>query len=139
MRSLRMMTTVTPPTVRTDPMPRRTREKRCDVGAASRWPGNTATSTGAREGTMPYGDPDPSDPSVLVGVEVPADAGAMREMAWVFAEEFAGLALQPVVAGAFLVAIGLIMWALVLFLRETREASAALRIPETYLELERKL
>jgi hypothetical protein len=38
---------------------------------------------------MPYGDPDPSDPSVLVGVEVPADAGAMREMAWVFAEEFA--------------------------------------------------
>ena len=56
-----------------------------------------------------------------------------------FAEEFAGLALQPVVAGAFLVAIGLIMWALVLFLRETREASAALRIPETYLELERKL
>ena len=38
---------------------------------------------------MPYGDPDPSDPSVLIGVGVPADAGAMREMAWVFAEEFA--------------------------------------------------
>jgi hypothetical protein len=56
-----------------------------------------------------------------------------------FAEEFADLRLQPVVAGAFLVAIGLIMWALLLFLRETREASAALRIPETYLELERNL
>ena len=56
-----------------------------------------------------------------------------------FAEEFADLQLQPVIAGAFLVAIGLIMWALLLFLRETREASAALRIPETYLELERKL
>jgi hypothetical protein len=38
---------------------------------------------------MPYRDPDPSDPSVLVGVAVPADAAAMRSMAWVFAEEFA--------------------------------------------------
>lgn len=56
-----------------------------------------------------------------------------------FAEEFADLQFKPVIAGAFLVAIGLIMWALLLFLRETREASAALRIPKTYLELERKL
>ena len=56
-----------------------------------------------------------------------------------FAEEFADLRMQPVIAGAFLVAIGLIMWALLLFLRETREASAALRIPKTYLELERTL
>lgn len=56
-----------------------------------------------------------------------------------FAEEFVELRLQPVIAGAFLVAIGLIMWGLLLFLRETREASAALRIPKTYLELERKL
>lgn len=56
-----------------------------------------------------------------------------------FVEEFAALALQPVVAGSFLLAIGLVMWALLLFLRETREASAALRIPETFLELERKL
>jgi hypothetical protein len=40
---------------------------------------------------MPYGDPDPSDPSVLVGVSVPGDAAALREMAWVFAEEFARL------------------------------------------------
>lgn len=56
-----------------------------------------------------------------------------------FVEEFADLELQPVVAGAFLLAIGLIMWALLLFLRETRQASAALRIPETFLELERKI
>ena len=38
---------------------------------------------------MPYGEPDPTDPSVLVGVELPADVEATREMAWVFAEEFA--------------------------------------------------
>lgn len=56
-----------------------------------------------------------------------------------FIEEFAGVDLQAVVAGVFLLAIALIMWALLLFLRETREATEALRIPETYLELERKL
>jgi hypothetical protein len=38
---------------------------------------------------MPYGDPDPTDPHVLVGVVLPADAAAVRDMAWVFAEEFA--------------------------------------------------
>jgi hypothetical protein len=38
---------------------------------------------------MPYGDPDPDDPTVLVGVELPADAETVREMAYVFAEEFA--------------------------------------------------
>lgn len=38
---------------------------------------------------MPYNDPDPTDPNVLVGVVLPADAEAMREMAYVFAEEFA--------------------------------------------------
>jgi hypothetical protein len=48
-------------------------------------------------------------------------------------------------AGALLSALGLVaavallIGALLLFLRETREATAALRIPETYLELERKL
>lgn len=56
-----------------------------------------------------------------------------------FIEEFASINLQAVVAGVFLLAIALIMWALLLFLRETREATEALRIPETYLELERKL
>jgi hypothetical protein len=38
---------------------------------------------------MPYGDPDPTDPNVLVGVGLPAEAGTMTEMAYVFAEEFA--------------------------------------------------
>ena len=38
---------------------------------------------------MPYNDPDPTDPHVLVGVVLPANAEAMREMAYVFAEEFA--------------------------------------------------
>jgi hypothetical protein len=40
---------------------------------------------------MPYRDPDPTDPTVLIGVAVPAGAEAMREMAWVFAEELARL------------------------------------------------
>ena len=38
---------------------------------------------------MPYDDPDPNDPNVLVGVMLPADAEATTEMAYVFAEEFA--------------------------------------------------
>ena len=38
---------------------------------------------------MPYNDPDPTDPNVLVGVVLPADAKATRDMAYVFAEEFA--------------------------------------------------
>ena len=54
-------------------------------------------------------------------------------------EEFATVSLQPVAAGVFLVAIGLLMAALTLVLRETREATAALRIPHSYLELDRKL
>ncbi len=40
---------------------------------------------------MPYNDPDPTDPNILVGVILPADADAMRDMAYVFAEEFARL------------------------------------------------
>ena len=38
---------------------------------------------------MPYNEPDPSDPSILVGVTLPADEEATRDMAYVFAEEFA--------------------------------------------------
>ncbi len=59
---------------------------------------------------MPYNDPDPTDPSVLVGVVLPADAETTREMAYVFAEEFArmgydskrllGLFKNPFYAGA---------------------------------------
>ena len=40
---------------------------------------------------MPFKDPDPTDPNVLVGVMLPADSEAMRDMAYVFAEEFARL------------------------------------------------
>ena len=38
---------------------------------------------------MPYKDPDPTDPNMLVGVELPANAETTDEMAYVFAEEFA--------------------------------------------------
>ena len=40
---------------------------------------------------MPFRDPDPTDPNMLIGVMLPADAEAMRDMAYVFAEEFARL------------------------------------------------
>lgn len=59
---------------------------------------------------MPYDDPDPTDPTLLVGVEVPADDGSDLEMAYAFAEEFACLGFserrllalfrQPFYAGA---------------------------------------
>ena len=38
---------------------------------------------------MPYDEPDPSDPTVLVGVLLPAEAETLREMVYAFAEEFA--------------------------------------------------
>lgn len=60
-------------------------------------------------------------------------------VALLFVEEIFGVDLQLGVTAFFLIAIGLLMWALLLFLRETRAATAALRIPETYLELERRL
>lgn len=56
-----------------------------------------------------------------------------------FVAGFAGHNLDQFIGGAFVLAIGLLMAGLVMFLRETQEASAALRIPETYLELDRKL
>lgn len=40
---------------------------------------------------MPYHDPDPTDPTMLVGVMLPAEAETMTDMAYVFAEEFARL------------------------------------------------
>ena len=40
---------------------------------------------------MPYREPDPSDPNVLVGVSLPGDEATTREMAVAFAEEFAAL------------------------------------------------
>jgi hypothetical protein len=38
---------------------------------------------------MPYDHPEPDDPQVLVGVALPADEAATRDMAYAFAEEFA--------------------------------------------------
>lgn len=38
---------------------------------------------------MPYNEPDPTDPNMLVGVELPADVDTTEDMAYVFAEEFA--------------------------------------------------
>jgi hypothetical protein len=38
---------------------------------------------------MPYKDPDPSDPNVLVGVMLSAEKETMQEMAYAFAEEYA--------------------------------------------------
>ena len=59
---------------------------------------------------MPYDDPDPQDPMLLVGVALPAGPEADRDMACVFAEEFArlgysarqivGLFREPFYAGA---------------------------------------
>jgi hypothetical protein len=60
-------------------------------------------------------------------------------VALLFVEELFKVNMQQVAAFAFMVAIGLLMWALTLFLREIRAATAALRIPEEYLEPERKL
>lgn len=60
-------------------------------------------------------------------------------VALLFVEEFLHLDLQRIAAGAFILAIALLMWALLLFLRETRMASEILRIPAHYLEMERKL
>ena len=60
-------------------------------------------------------------------------------VALLFLEEFAHVGLQPFAAGVFIFAIALMMSALLLFLKETREATEALRIPETFLEKDRKL
>jgi hypothetical protein len=56
-------------------------------------------------------------------------------VAVLFLEELVQLSLQRVAAGTFLAAIGLLMWALVLFLRETQIAAQQLRIPRVYLEV----
>ena len=55
-------------------------------------------------------------------------------VALLFVEELFGVDLQLAAAAAFMVAIGLLMWALTLFMRETRQATDALRIPREYLE-----
>ena len=60
-------------------------------------------------------------------------------VALLFVQELFGVNLQQVAAAAFMLAIFLLMAALTLFLSEIRTATASLRIPEDYLELERKL
>ena len=60
-------------------------------------------------------------------------------VAELFLQQLVGVDLQLLAALTFLVAIGLLMWALVLFLRETRVSAQQLRIPRGYLELDRDL
>lgn len=60
-------------------------------------------------------------------------------VALLFCEEIAGVDLQRVAAGTFLLAIALLMGALIQLLRETQVAAATLRIPRDYLELHRDL
>ena len=60
-------------------------------------------------------------------------------VALLFVEELLDVNLQQLAGAAFFLAVVLLMSALWLFLREVRQATAALRIPEMYLELERKL
>ena len=55
-------------------------------------------------------------------------------VAILFLEEVVSMKLERVAAGFFIVAIGLLMWALTLFLRETQVAAAALRIPRDFLD-----
>jgi hypothetical protein len=43
---------------------------------------------------MPYDDPDPTDPTMLVGVAFPGGDDPMGAMARVFADEFARLGLD---------------------------------------------
>ncbi len=50
-----------------------------------------------------------------------------------------GTNVDQIAATTFIIAIGFLLAGLVTFLHETREASATLRIPEMYLELDRKL
>ncbi|MGB3753380.1 MAG: DUF2721 domain-containing protein [Parerythrobacter sp.] len=56
-----------------------------------------------------------------------------------FIGEAGGVSLAQAAAAAFIVSIGLLMFALVLFLAEARAASNSLRIPDTFLERDRKL
>ena len=56
-----------------------------------------------------------------------------------FIQQLFAADLQLLAALTFVVAIGLLMWALVLFLRETRVSAQQLRIPCGFLELDREI
>lgn len=60
-------------------------------------------------------------------------------IAMLFLDSVMHFDLQPATSAAFILAITLLMVALLLFLRETRMASASLRIPHTFLEWEREI
>lgn len=60
-------------------------------------------------------------------------------VATLFLEEIAKLDLQSVAAGFFFAAIALLITALLLFLRETQIAAQQLRIPDEFLEPDRKI
>jgi hypothetical protein len=60
-------------------------------------------------------------------------------VAILFLEELGNFDLQRVAAGFFFAAIALLMSGLLMFLRETQVAAQQLRIPDVFLELERKI
>ena len=60
-------------------------------------------------------------------------------VAMLFVEEMSGVPLEGLVAGLFLLAVALLMWALLLFLRESQIAAQSLRIPDSLKELHRQL
>lgn len=70
---------------------------------------------------------------VISGVTVAFTVGLL------FLEELIEIELSRLAAASFFLAIALLIGALLLFLFETRVATAALRIPRDYLEWERNL
>lgn len=60
-------------------------------------------------------------------------------VAVLFLQQLLGADLQLIAASTFVVAIVLLMWALLLFMRETRVSAQQLKIPREFLELHRKL
>ncbi|MCC6926487.1 DUF2721 domain-containing protein [Novosphingobium sp.] len=74
-----------------------------------------------------------------IGLLVSSGLAIGTTVAVLFLQELAGLELQRLAAGTFMVAVALMMWALLLFLSETRIAAQQLKIPRDYLELERDL
>ena len=50
---------------------------------------------------MPYDDPEPDDPSMLVGIALPCDEATEREMAAAFADEFARIGFSAATGLSF--------------------------------------
>jgi len=77
--------------------------------------------------------------SVAVRLLVLAGLAVGTTVTILFVEEVFSVPLERVAAGFFIVSVALIMWALTLFLRETRIAAETLRIPQELLELHRDI